>query len=51
MSQFLRIEVRQETRVVGALSTPAPSNEYVANPDKDDSPSSPNAGVSASPFL
>ena len=36
--QFPCIEVWQETRVVGALSAPAPSNEYVAKPDRDDSP-------------
>jgi hypothetical protein len=37
-SQFARIEVWQEARVVGALSARAPSNEYVAKPDRDDSP-------------
>jgi len=36
--QFLCIEVWQETRVVGAWSAPTSSNEYVAKPDKDDSP-------------
>jgi hypothetical protein len=37
-SQFGRIEVWQETRVVGALSAPAPS--HVGTLDKDDSYSS-----------
>ena len=34
-SQFVRIEVWQETRVVGALSAPAPSPAYVGTLDKD----------------
>jgi hypothetical protein len=34
-SQFPRIEVWQETRVVGALCTPAPSREHVAKDDRD----------------
>ena len=33
-SQFVRIEVWQETRVVGALSAPAPSPAYVGTLDK-----------------
>ena len=34
-SQFLRIEVWQETRIVGALSAPALAHEYVAKDDRD----------------
>ena len=34
-SQFFRIEVWQETRVVGALSAPVPSREFVGTLDKD----------------
>ena len=34
-SQFLRIEVWQETRIVGALSAPAPAHECVAKDDRD----------------
>ena len=34
-SQFLRIEVWQEARVVGALSAPEPSHEYAAKEDRD----------------
>ena len=37
-SQFVRIEVWQETRAVGALFAAAPSHEYVAKLDKDDFP-------------
>ena len=34
-SQFLCIEVWQETRIVGALSAPVPSHEYVTKDDRD----------------
>ena len=34
-SQFVRIEVWQETRVVGALSAPAPTPQYVGTLDRD----------------
>ena len=34
-SQFLRIEVWQEARVVGALSAQAPSHEYATKDDRD----------------
>ena len=39
-SQFFLIEVWQATRVVGVLSAPAPSHEFVGTLDKEDSHSS-----------
>jgi hypothetical protein len=36
-SQFLRIEVWQETRIVGALSAPALAHDYVAKDHRDPS--------------
>lgn len=50
-SQFVRIEVWQETRVVGALSAPVPSPAYVGTLDKDVSHLSDDGAARPSPGL